>query len=259
LSASISAFNFTADSLTNKNKIMKKIIFVCLLAIISATTIFAAQKHPVTDKVLKSFHDAFPDVKQTLANAYPNCNEKPLAGHAKTFLERNYKPGGTVTGKAGYYARGNAISILENVDNKYADKKIFAIPGLYNAGAEGISKKVLKKFNKKFNNIPNVKWEQIGDKFLATFLSGETTTKILFDEKGKLIYTINYSSEKLLPPGIKKLVNDKYKNYKITSVAKINEDNRQIWVVNLAGKSNYVATRIEDDEMEEIENFQKAN
>jgi len=47
--------------------------------------------------------------------------------------------------------------------------------------------------------------------------------------------------------------------YTITSVARVNLDNRQIWVVKLAGKNNYVATWVEDGEMEEVENFQRAN
>jgi hypothetical protein len=124
---------------------------------------------------------------------------------------------------------------------------------------ENISKKVLIHFNKKFINATNIKWEQLDDNFLATFVRGETTTKSLFDKKGKIIYTINYFSETQLPVSIKGIVTNKYRDYKITSVAKITEDNRQIWIVKLAGKTNFVATQVENGEMEEIENFQKAN
>ena len=81
----------------------------------------------------------------------------------------------------------------------------------------------------------------------------------MFDEKGKLIYTINYSSGKLLPFGIKRLIKREYKNYQITSVAKINEDTRQMWIVKLAGENDFVTARIENGEIEETENFQKAN
>ena len=43
---------------------MKKIIFACLAAFISTTSVFAAPTALVTEKVLKVFHDAFPEVKQ---------------------------------------------------------------------------------------------------------------------------------------------------------------------------------------------------
>ena len=129
------------------------------------------------------------------------------------------------------------------------------------AGTESInvSKKALTRFSKKFQNASNVKWEQIEDGFLAKFSSGEISTHSLFNKHGKLIYTINFCSEKQLPWYLAKMVNGHYKNYQITSAAEVLMDNRKIWVVKLAGTSNYVAVRIEDDEMQEIENFQKVN
>jgi hypothetical protein len=60
LSSPAVAFNFIAESLTNKNKIMKKIIFVCIIATMSTTTIFASQRPLVAGQSLKVLHDAFP-------------------------------------------------------------------------------------------------------------------------------------------------------------------------------------------------------
>ncbi len=127
------------------------------------------------------------------------------------------------------------------------------------AETEDVNKKVLKHFNKKFYNVTNVKWEQLDDNFLAKFSAGETSTNSLFNNKGKLIYTIIFSSEKQLPAYIKNMVTNKYEDYKITSVAEVLQDNRKIWVVNLSGTTEYIIVRIEDGEMEEAENFQKAN
>lgn len=127
-------------------------------------------------------------------------------------------------------------------------------------GIEKINPKLLNQFNKHFYHAANVKWQQIGDKFLATFADDETTTtSSLFSKNGKLIYIIHYSTEKQLPEMVKRLVNDKYEDYLITSVAQVLEKNREIWVVKLAGISHYKAVRVEDGEMEEVENFQKSN
>ena len=119
---------------------------------------------------------------------------------------------------------------------------------------ENVNEKVLKQFNKKFINAGNVTWEQLDDNFLATFVIGETTTKSLFNKNGKLIYTIDIFSEKKLPNSVKSVVMNNYKNYSITSVARILQDNRKIWIVKLAGKTDYKAAKIE-----EVENFQRVN
>lgn len=124
---------------------------------------------------------------------------------------------------------------------------------------EKISDKLSSRFNKLFKNAINVKWYKTGENFLAKFKTEETSNSSLFDKKGRLIYSINYCSQKQLPVSIKKMVTYKYEGYKITSVAKILQDNRKIWVIKLAGKSNYIAARVEDGEMQEVENFQKAN
>ena len=74
-----------------------------------------------------------------------------------------------------------------------------------------------------------------------------------------MIYSINYCSENNCRSDIKKMITDKYETYTITSAAKVLQDNREIWIVKLADKFNYVTARLEDGEIEEIENFQKAN
>lgn len=121
-----------------------------------------------------------------------------------------------------------------------------------------INEKALKHLKKEFSDVSNAKWFQLNDKLLAKFSNNETSNRILFDKHGKIIYMITYGSEKQLPVDIKKSIASKYENCTITSVIKVLEDNREIWVVKLAGKSNYVAARVEDGEIEEVENFQKA-
>jgi hypothetical protein len=124
---------------------------------------------------------------------------------------------------------------------------------------ESTNKQVLKHFNKSFKNAENIKWEKLDENFLATFALNGVTTKSLFDTRGKLIYEINYVSEKQLPPSIKNAIIDNYTNYEITSAAGILQNNRQMWIVKLSTETNYVEVLVKDGEMEEIENFRKAN
>jgi hypothetical protein len=133
-------------------------------------------------------------------------------------------------------------------------------PGSYSMsspGSSNISEKVLKHFNKKYNNATQVKWYQFDDSFLATFSTGGTLTRSLFDKKGRMIYSINYFSEKQLPADVKKMITNRYESYKITGAAKVLQDNRKIWVIKLADEFNYVTARLEDGEIEETEIFRK--
>ncbi|MDQ6843437.1 MAG: hypothetical protein M3Z92_03660 [Bacteroidota bacterium] len=61
-----------------------------------------------------------------------------------------------------------------------------------------------------------------------------------------MIYAIKYPSEKQLPLYIKGLVKNYYRNYNITSAACILQGRQKIWIVKLAGKTSYLAARIED-------------
>jgi hypothetical protein len=133
----------------------------------------------------------------------------------------------------------------------------YNIPG--NLEREDINKKVKQNFNKKFLTQTNAAWEQLGDKFLVTFTTDETLTRALFDKTGRMIYSINYCSEKQLPQDVKRLVKNKYEDYKITSAAKVLEENKIIWLIKLAGENDYVEVRLDGDEMSEVENFKKAN
>ena len=162
------------------------------------------------------------------------------------------------------------------LSNSFAQKKIFDNGPAYQLSAlnksissfnnfpatekesNNINKKIAKHFRKKFN-AENVRWYQLdNDVFLAKFPEGETSNSVLFDRNGNIIYSISFCSEKQLPGKVKNLVLKKYHGYIITSAAKILQDNRKIWFVKLAGKSDYIAATVEGGEIEEIENFKKA-
>ena len=136
---------------------------------------------------------------------------------------------------------------------------IFSSPKNNLSNTVDVNKKVLRHFNKVFRNAENIKWTELDYNFLATFTKDNITTKSLFDKKGHLIYSIDYFLVKELPVNIKNIVISNYRQYAITSVARIQQDSQKIWIVKLANKANYVAVRIEKGELEEIENFQKAN
>lgn len=126
-------------------------------------------------------------------------------------------------------------------------------------GDEKVNKRVSAYFGKNFKNAENISWEEADENLIATFKRGGITTKSLFNKNGRLVYTIDFFPEEMLPNSVEKMAKRNYRKYVIISSSKISEANRQIWVIKLESKKDFATVRIEDGEMEEVENFQKQN
>ena len=150
-----------------------------------------------------------------------------------------------------------ALNSIDKYPSGTSKNSISSLESLKDLTNEKASKKISKYFRKNFHAASRIKWSQIDKNLLATFVTGEIKTKALFNDNGKLIYTIDLFSEKILPRQITNEVMKNYGNYSITSAAKISEANRKIWVINLAGKQDFTTIAIENGEMTEVENFRK--
>ena len=126
-------------------------------------------------------------------------------------------------------------------------------------GNQKVISRVLKYVSKNYKSNSDIKWEQADENLIATFKSGEITTEYFFNKNGRIVYTIDFYLPEALPGYIKKMMMHSYREYVITSAAKILEANRQVWVVKLEGKKDFATIRIENGEMEQVENFQKQN
>ncbi len=113
---------------------MKKIIFVCLVAFISATSAFATPTSIVTEKVLKVFHDAFPEVKQPTWYTFDNYYEVYFTNPDNTSCRIDYSPEGVVLSTTRYYSQQDlSPAIRAKVSAKYPGKKIFGITEVSNS------------------------------------------------------------------------------------------------------------------------------
>ncbi len=113
---------------------MKKIIFVCLVAFISATSAFAAPASIVTEKVLKVFHEAFPEVKQPTWYTFDNYYEVYFTNPDNTSCRIDYSPEGVVLSTTRYYSQLDlSPAIRAKVSAKYPGKKIFGITEVSNS------------------------------------------------------------------------------------------------------------------------------
>ena len=112
---------------------MKKIIFACLTALSCATAVTAAPASIVTEKVLKVFHDAFPEVKQPVWYNFDNYYEVYFTNPDNSSCRIDYNPDGIVLSTTRYYTSQNlAPAIRAKVNEKYPGKKIFGITEVSN-------------------------------------------------------------------------------------------------------------------------------
>jgi hypothetical protein len=113
---------------------MKKIILACLITIVSATSVIAAPKSFVTEKVLKVFHEAFPEVKQPSWYTFDNYYEVYFTNPDNSSCRIDYSPDGIVLSTTRYYTEQNlSPAIRAKVNEKYPGKKIFGITEVSNS------------------------------------------------------------------------------------------------------------------------------
>jgi hypothetical protein len=122
------------------------------------------------------------------------------------------------------------------------------------------NQKVFQEFDKIFLDANHVNWSIAPNgTYHAYFRKDGALNAVLFNKNGKIVYLINYLSEKELPSEIQKLVADDYEEYKITSVTKVLQSNREIWIIKITGINHIITLREEDGELQEMEKVRKAN
>ena len=112
---------------------MKKFILVCLVTCTASAPVFAAPASVVTEKVLKVFRDAFPEVKQPTWYNFDNYYEVYFTNADNTSCRIDYSPDGIVLSTTRYYTSQHLSPVIRaKVNEKYPGKKIFGITEVSN-------------------------------------------------------------------------------------------------------------------------------
>ena len=112
-------------------------------------------------------------------------------------------------------------------------------------------------FHQRFPNAENVTWYSLKKNFGATFKMNDVNYRVLLNRKGRLMYKITYGNEKDLPVHIRKMVKGNYVEFLITAASLVEEDKREVWVINLEDESRYVRVSVENNEINETLNMKK--
>jgi hypothetical protein len=126
------------------------------------------------------------------------------------------------------------------------------------ATTTNVSAKVNKMFSQYFQNATNLTWYEIDKKFLVKFIQNDQENRALFTRSGNLVYHISYGTEKDLPAEVRHLVKSTYYDQSINRILKVNQDERNIWVISLEDAKQYIMVRVENLELEETQRMQKS-
>jgi len=120
-----------------------------------------------------------------------------------------------------------------------------------------VPEKVWKSFGNYFTGAYDSRFYKINKDYLAKYMLNDQQNRALFTKRGNLVYHISYGYEKNLPEELRKQVKTSYYDYSITKAVKVTEADRLIWVVSLENDKRFLLVRLEDGEMEEVQQLDK--
>ena len=101
-------------------------------------------------------------------------------------------------------------------------------------------------------------WFDIADGNLAEFKKGGITTKVFYDSKGKCSGVLRSNLEDKMPGDIRHLVKRQYYDFNIYYVQEVTVAGKTAYLIKIEDKTSMKTIRVMDDEMAEIESFEKS-
>ena len=135
---------------------------------------------------------------------------------------------------------------------------IISLPAITITANTEVNSIVNNAFTRTFPEAMNLQWYKFDKDYLARFIENDMDHNVLFKKNGMMKYDVSFGYENNLPNEVHKMVSEGYPDHQITRAFRVKEGDRDIWVVNLEGIKNYVTARIENDEMEEVQRFNKS-
>jgi hypothetical protein len=141
---------------------------------------------------------------------------------------------------------------------KAQDKAIVTLPEIRVTSIATVNMDVSNAFRRTFPGAQQLQWYKYDKDYIAKFILKDMDHNALFRKNGVMIYDISYGYENNMPGDVKEIVQKAYDNYKIIRSINVKAQGRDIWMVKMEGMKKYLMVRVEDKEVEEVEEFNKA-
>jgi hypothetical protein len=144
------------------------------------------------------------------------------------------------------------------IKSSFGQEKVVTLPEIKVKATTEVNQRLYDAFRKSFPNADNLAWYKYDRDYLAKFIIKDMGHNALYRQKGLMVYDISYGYEHNLPADTKELIERNYDNYKIIRAINVKASGRNIWIVKLEGMKKYLTVRIEDQEIDEVESYNKA-
>ncbi|HVM86968.1 MAG TPA: hypothetical protein VMT76_02190 [Puia sp.] len=149
------------------------------------------------------------------------------------------------------------LSFLTGTFLQAQDTIFKTLPAITITSTSKVVKEVSNSFRIAFPEAQNAAWYKLDKNYLVMFMTNDQSNRALFNKYGYLIYHIRYGNENNMPRDIRNLVKSRYSDYKITSVIFVNQDERNVWVINVENDKRVLVLRSEDGELDRIDLYKK--
>ncbi|MGN6163969.1 MAG: hypothetical protein ACTHOF_05440 [Flavisolibacter sp.] len=102
------------------------------------------------------------------------------------------------------------------------------------------NQKVLDAFHKTFQQVKDVNWQDVDNKYEANFSQNNITFRVMYDEEGNVVKSIRYYFAKTLPIFIQAKLAKKYDGKTVFGVTEISTENELTYYIILEDQTNWI-------------------
>jgi hypothetical protein len=117
--------------------------------------------------------------------------------------------------------------------------------------------RAVRSFRKSYPSAHDAKWSETGGTYFVSFLNEGIRQKIAFQKTGEMDYSLKIFSRQQVPASILKTMKLNYYDYQVTGAQELKLGSKAILFVQLSAGKNWKTVRIEDGQIEEIQNLRE--
>jgi hypothetical protein len=126
-------------------------------------------------------------------------------------------------------------------------KMIVLAAALFLVGATSFAadpnEKVRAAFEKTFQNVKDVAWQDLDDKYEASFKQNDITNRVIYDQEGNVVKSIRYYSGSILPIFIQSKLSKQFEGKSVFGVTEVTTDSELSYHIVLEDATNWIHVR----------------
>ena len=113
----------------------------------------------------------------------------------------------------------------------------------------------IRDFIKRYTDKKGEEWHQVNNGLIANFVENGIETKVVYDKKGAWSCTMRTLDETQLPFDVRDIAKSKYYDFNIVIAFEIEHESGVTYILKMLSKTRMKVLRINNGEMEVIEDY----